>query len=67
MLDGVVAELTARLQHSEQDRADRLVVIERQGAEIGQLQHLWNDRDAVAKRLTELKRQVASPATRTKD
>jgi len=64
MLDGVVQNLTARLQHSEQDRADRLVVIERQGAEIGQLLQLWNDRDAVAKRLAELKRPVASPARR---
>jgi hypothetical protein len=53
-LNAVVADLTARLEQSERDRADRLAVIEQQGAEIGHLRHLWNDRDSVAKRLEEL-------------
>jgi len=69
-LNAAIADLTARLAHSEQDRADRLVVIEQQGAEIGRagvlegvvaeltarLQHSEQDR---ADRLVVIERQGA--------
>ena len=69
-LNAAVADLTARLAHSEQDRADRLAVIEQQGAEFGRaalldgvvanlkahLEHSEKDR---ADRLVVIERQGA--------